>query len=383
MAKKYRYICIDDMPDEVQQANARLNAAISNLHIKTQAPKDFKSQVSEVARLRKKKELDGLILDLRIDQFGSPGVPPVDYKAQRLAGELRSRMAEGRLSDFPIVLWSISQKFARSYDKDLTSHDLFDLVIDKEELHGNDQIRLGAQRLAALAKAFDLIAKQPRTMSFWNDLLRNPHPSVLDTRVGQTLGRSLKRTPIHAIARYTLKSIVEMPGPLIDRSLLCARLGIEEASLSGTDLAAKLDKTAAYKGPFSDAWPRWWWSAVEKWWHTLGTNLAPMLSLTADERVKQLKDSGYKQVMTAEVIAKGYSPRFTTICQKLRQPIDPIDGFVLAAADYEPWQDRLYVSRKVALEPGRYRFDDSQLDPLELSRVREARKKEKRPTHAR
>lgn len=372
--KKTIYRCIDDMPDQVSAATERLSSAIPRLAVEPHPPLVFDKQVLELVRLRKNKELDGVILDLRLDEL-------VDYKAQNLATELRSRMAEGKVRDFPIVLWSISQKFARSYTRDLTSHDLFDLVIDKDDLHASGRVAEVAAQLVSLAKGFELVAKQSRGTDFWSLLLKTPHNVVLDPRVGQNLDTSLKKSPTHLIARFVLKKIVEPPGPLIDRSTLCARLGIDEASLGGI-LLERLQQRAAYKGPFSDAWPRWWWSAVEKWWRNLDANHPSILSLTAAERVERLSKSGYKGLKSASPIAAGYSTRFTTICQHLCEPLDPIDGFMLTAVGLESWQERRYVSRKVVLLPGRYRFKE-QLDSLEIERAQKARKAAKKKPHAR
>ena len=377
--KKTNYLCIDDMPDDVQVAATGLSSAILGLEIKVQAPKVFKTQLVELVRLRKNNKLDGVILDLRLDESSARG-QGVDYKAQNLAGVLRTQMAEGKLRDFPIVLWSISQKFARSYNKDLASHDLFDLIIHKEELHARENTIAVADKLVSLSRGFESVAKQPRGKAFWKNLLEPPSKAVLDTRIGQKLDTSVKKSATHLIARYVLKSIVEMPGPLVDQSLVCARLGIDEASSDRPKLFQKLNQLAIYKGPFSEAWPRWWWSAIEKWWRQLNADLPPILSLTAVERVEQLRKSGYKKLRAAQPIGAGYSTRYTTICQHLRRPLDPIDGFMLSAAGFEPWHDRLYVSREVALRSGFHRFNQ-QLDSLESDRLKSMRKAPTTKTH--
>ena len=94
--------------------------------------------------------------------------------------------------------------------------------------------------------------------------------------------------------------------------------------------------------------------------------------MTAERRVERLRQAGYRKLKAPKVIAKGYSSRFTTICQKLRRPLDPVDGFALSGRKLEPWQERLYVSAEVATKPGRYRFD-GEFDPLEAERLKQAR----------
>jgi hypothetical protein len=168
-----------------------------------------------------------------------------------------------------------------------------------------------------------------------------------------------------------LKKLVEHPGSLIDRSMLCARLGIEQDSFAPSGIEDDFVKFS-YKGPFSEAWPRWWWAAVDSWWRELDDDFSPILSMTAEQRVERLREAGYKKLKAAKVIAKGYSSRFTTICQKLMRPLDSIDGFALSGRKLEPWQERLYVSAEVATKPGRYRFD-GEFDPLEGERLKQAR----------
>lgn len=373
VTKKYRFICIDDMPNEVKRATDRLTDAAESLEIETQAPIEFSKQVGVFVQRRRDKKLDGIILDLRLDQSSPTGSRPVDYKAQRLASELRTKMAGGSLRDFPIVLWSISQKFARSYEKDIASHDLFDLVFNKDELHSAGEIQLAADQLVSLSKGYDSITNASAGAVRSGDLLKTPSGVVIDTRITASLGRPSVRLPVHVIARFILKKLVEHPGLLVDQLMLCARLGLDETSFESSGLDKGLDKFT-YKGPFGDAWKRWWWPAVDNWWRKLDSDLPPVLSLTAEQRLTQLRRAGYKKLQAAEAIAKGYSSRFTTICQKLRKPLDPIDGFVLSGRRLESWQSRLYVSAEVATKPGRYRFD-GEFDPLETDRLKEARAK--------
>jgi hypothetical protein len=366
--KKYRFLCLDDNVDEVQRATARLGEAVDALEIETRAPLEFKKQVSDISKRRRDKKLDGLILDLRLDQNAPAGSKTVDYKAQLLATGLRTRMAASTLRDFPVVLWSISQKLARSYDKDITSHDLFDLVFDKDDLHSKQEIKLAADQLVSLSKGYESITSQSGTAIRWDRLLRAPSEAFIDSRLSGSLDRTL---PVHVIARFILKKLVEHPGVLIDESILCARLGITVSSFHSSDIEKDL-RRFSYKGPFSEGWPRWWWSAIENWWRRLDADVAPLLSFNAEERVKQLKDAGYQKLQPAIGIAKGYSTRFTTVCQKLRRPLDVVDGFALSGRKLEPWQERLYVSAEVATKPGRYLFD-GEFDPLEAERLKQAR----------
>lgn len=373
MSKKIRYLCIDDKPDEVKPALKQLERANLRLAIRISPPGEFRDQVGTLQKLRKNGELDGLILDLRLDQSGATGERPVDYKAQLLANELRTLMAASKIDDFPIVLWSITSKLALSYDKDITSHDLFDLVLDKEHLA--DCEPSAAEQLASIATAYATVAEQPRNSSFWKELLHTPKMTELDPRIGEEFTPTLKKVPVHVLTRYVFEEIIRKPGPLIDEATLCARLGIQQESISETKLGKTLVTIAGYTGPFSEAWHRWWWSAIEGWWRSRDAENPALLSLTATERVEKLREIfRYQRLKPAEPIEKGYSSRFTTICQSLRRPLDPVDGFMLAASDLKPWHDRLYVCTSVALKPKKHGFV-KQLDSLEAERLRALRKK--------
>src|SRR6266487_2170695 len=166
--KRTRYLCLDDKPEEVRLALRRLADATIGLAIGCSSPLPLREQVEDIRDRSSKNRLDGLIVDLRLDQSAPANTQPVDYKAQQLASELRSLMAERKLRDFPIALWSISQKFARSYDRDVMSHDLFDLVFDKERIQ--DQGGLIAQQLVSLSHGYARIGNTKRNTHFLDRL---------------------------------------------------------------------------------------------------------------------------------------------------------------------------------------------------------------------
>jgi hypothetical protein len=372
--KKIRYLCIDDKPDEVKLALKQVASANTQLEIDLSRPTDFREQIKATQELCGKGRLDGLLIDLRLDQSAAKGQRPVEYNAPLFASQMRSLMSQGEVEEFPIVLWSITSKLASSYDQDVTSHDLFDLVLDKDQL--DEYVPSAAQQLVSFAAAYHTISSQPRDSSFWTKILRVPKDIDLDPRVGEEFEQNLRKVPVHAIVRYVFEEIAQKPGPLIDEDLLSSRMGVERVSLFRSKLANKLDAVARYKGSFSDAWPRWWWSAIEQWWKSVDPDIPQILSMTAAERVTALKEIfGYEGLRAAKVIAAGNSSRFTVICQGLKRPLDPIDGFMLSATGLKPWQDRLYVCEEVARRPSKYHLEKP-LDSLEAERLKAIPKKQ-------
>ncbi len=368
MTTKIRYLCIDDNPAELELALNRLARSEGRLETSVSVPLPFAAQIEEIQRRLQKSKLNGLLLDLRLDQNAQKVEKAIDYNAQLVASKLRSMMAERKLKEFPIILCSITSKLARSFDQDLASHDLFDLVLDKEQLDDYDPP--AAAQLVSFASAYTNISKYARNSDFWTNVLRPPSTIELDIRIGEEFKPSLKKTPVHVLSRYVFEEIVKKPGPLIDEDTLYSRLGLNTASLRKSKLPAKLDLLARYSGPFSDTWNRWWWLAIEQWWKSADPDITPILSLTATERVAALKDKfGYGELRPAEPIAQGNSSRFTTICQSLKKPLDPIDGFMLSTTDLKPWHDRLYVCEDVARRPSKHNLERP-LDSLEADRAK-------------
>jgi len=372
--KKIRYLCIDDQPDEVGLELKKLQRTNPQLVFGEPSPpnSDFPTQIREIQTRRQDGTLDGLLIDLRLGQTAQTNEQPANYDAPLIASKLRTLMAQGKLTDFPIVLWSITSKLATSYNKDVSSHDLFDLVLNKGELEKDDPP--AADQLASFAAAYDDVSARKRNSTFWTDLLCVPDGVELDPRIGEDLTLGVKDSPTHLLVRYVFEQIVQKPGPLIDEETLCARLGIEAPSLTSTTLAKTLDGLGRYAGPFSDTWRRWWWRSIEHWWKSVDDAIPPILSLTAAERVKKLEEVyGCKRLRPAKAIASGYSSRFTTICQCLRKPLDPIDGFMLSDSGFRPWHDRQYVCAQVALKPRLHRFDPGRLDAIEAGRAKALR----------
>jgi len=133
--------------------------------------------------------------------------------------------------------------------------------------------------------------------------------------------------------------------------LLLARLGVAESSRNLNKLMSLLNKFK-YKGPFNEAWERWWWPLVNNWWYNLGEGIPGLATLNASERVQILNEKIKLKLSPAKAIDKTYSTKFWTICQLYESPLDAFDGLLLDMG-YEPlsWQESSYVSLKAAVDP--------------------------------
>lgn len=370
---KYKFLCLDD-EDAVQSLIRTLNRKSSRIHIEWGFPKTFTQQIEQIIALDKDSSIDGLMLDLRLDQSVGDNGESADYRAGALAQQIRTLATEKKISAFPIFLWSIDAKLSKSFNKDNTSQMLFDMVILKGELP--DNASLVEKRLASVAKAYkDIAASLKKSNSFF-DLLQLPEADrcLMNPRIGEEFAQGPKSFPVHVYASYILNEIILMAGPLIDESLLCARLGLDSNQSSLSGLFENLDAKCQYEGPFGDAWKRWWWPLVEKWWLSLDEHGKPMTSLPAPDRVDVLKKKlKLKGLVAAKPYANGYGQYFSTVCQALEFPLDPIDGFVIASSGMKPWQDKCYLSREAALNRSKYNVR-VELDPFEKERLQSYKK---------
>ena len=316
----------------------------------------------------------GYLIDLRLDEIADEHGGKVAYRGLTLAQELRTRMTEGELQQLPLVLWSVDWKLSKSWYGDDTGHDLFDRVYvkDKDVVDNSEQT---ARELASLSKGYRRLADSVAQgiEGFWLALAASGDArQSLDPRITEGLALRERHIP-HEWSHYTLKHLIDRPGPLIPEELLLARLGINRETSPDWKqlLQAEIGPACGYAGVFSDGWPRWWAYRLEEWWRNLAGSPGDLRTLRAGERVQTLRKTfPYKRLEAAKPIEDGYGDRFWTLCMGLRQPLDTGDGVVAMAADLRAWQDRPYLSMKAALE--RIGRPDWRPHPFEEARVRAA-----------
>ncbi|WPZ12261.1 hypothetical protein [Roseivirga spongicola] len=345
MSIKYLYL-----DDEIEELTRHIPELLSSeddeLEIDLKLPKSFGE---EIQRLRS-SEYDGLILDLRLDVKSE-----AEYRAFTLAQELRTRATEGTLTDIPIVVCSTDAKLKKSYNKDGTGHDLFDSKYLKEEdLVDNSEVV--AKELVAFAKGYKHIAEIKAKMGGRGPQLKQMFQlsaeelKPLDVRLTEHFGEVTGRLPVHEYARFILREMIWTSGPLIDRKVLAARLGLKDDSPGFNELIETKFNQLKYKGPFHEGWDRWWWHLVDQWWRkTCKSNLA---FLDAQERASQLTSAtNINGLNAAEPLDREYATKFWTICALYQLPLDPIDA-IRAETKNEPlpWQDNLSMSIKAALD---------------------------------
>lgn len=259
-----------------------------------------------------------------------------------------------------------------AFKADASNKDLFDLVFQKEQFP--DYSVRAAEELVGMVCGYRDIAASLKKIRSFSELLQPVTGIEIDDRIGQQFEPALRSQPTHRYAQFIFGYLIDRPGVLIDEYVLCARLGIDFKCSGKARVLERLAKSCAYRGPFGDWWPRWWAAAVDNWWLKMFDD-KPLLRLSASERVEllgeRLKVHG---LVTASPFGKDYSSYFSTVCSHTRAPLDPIDGFVLAETQAQPWLSRCYVARDVALDPARYDFR-GKIDQLEAERLKVFREK--------
>jgi len=398
-----RYVFVDDAVGGQQE---NLQPLIDNveygvdgeIQIDPVYPDDFGEQRKRLGR----EEPDGVILDLRLDEFAPSGEEErkgrkkQDYRALGLAQEIRTRATEGNVGEFPIVLWSYDDKLKLSYTKDNTGHDLFDLKCLKEDLRDVQKAGEVATRLLSLSRGYEKILearnrKRGPGPQFYKFLGFDSDPEFLDPRLLSHFEGHDTPIPAHEYARFILNQLLESPdhirhpleisGPLISEDILAARLGVEIEKSNGWEhVLDALPEETRYEGPFSQGWKRWWAHSVEEWWKSLPNCEGSLRHMEAEKRVEILNEAlDLNGLAAASPIVEGYSSEFWTVCQgsdldSVKDPLDPIDGFPLDRKNEQPWQDELYISEERAIR-GVHHEKGYQIDPLEKKRLKNLKRK--------
>lgn len=368
MATKFLYLDDEEL-NLVEPVAESVSGRGDALTIDIVHPAKFENNFVEF--VKKLKDYQGLILDWRLDVISDPErEQKFTFRAGALAQEIRNRENDEKepIVPFPIVLWSTQEKLAASFNRDHTAHDLFDGKYVKDDISENPKkIR---QELISLVSGYEIISKFVKKAKRSFSELIGGEKNIIDIRVQERFSND--HFPVHEYARFIRRELIDRPGLLIDESRLAARLGIDKDVSKDWNNLVDLLSGYKYTGPFHEAWPRWWVYAIEKtWWTTILEQKRPLGLLSAEERVKSIKEkTQLKKIIPAKPIMPNYHSRFHTICEHCQKPLDPVDGVILAEKEPEPWQERKYISLDVALER-REGFDPH---PTELERLRNLRR---------
>jgi hypothetical protein len=367
-----KYLYLDDDNKTIIQAFVDRVSIPRKLEITQIHPSQYRNNIDEL--IQELNNYQGLILDWRLDMTVSEDGNKFAFRAGALAQEIRSRETEKTTKPIPIILWTTNDRFDDFYNRDTTSHDLFDRIYVKEKIASNgDDI---GHELLSLQKGYEAVKNYIRDNSkdFCSLLKISKNSHFLDIRIQQKYKNG--EYPVHEYARFILKEMLDRPGPLLDEKLLAARLGIDLDDSADWPNLLEILALYQYKGPFGDKWIRWWSYGIEEdWWFSELESEYSLSSLAAAERVEVIKEkTELTKLASAQPIREGYQTRFFAICEETKQPLDKLDGVIIEeSSEPAPWQDRRYLSIDIALERSSERFRPHATELERLAEIRKSR----------
>ena len=317
---------------------------------------------------------DGILMD--VDLSADPGERGTGLG---IAQDIRAAQKVRALAEMPIVRFARHDQVAARVGGDPTSDDLFDLLIDKSEVYkdcGSVQRRLkGARcvydRLSKVdfrdEKALEaFLGLDTEKLQLWS------HPAF-HARMADGL-----QAAVHVAAGAFMRTLVQIPGLLIDRALLCFRLGLDpEQTGVGVRKILESCDSFKYKGIACQAFERWWARGLDDWWLDLSEGSSPLAALTISERVEALrKRLGIRKLSALAMPQGSAGNRPWRVCSLSLEedpprqvPVDPSIGIrFIPRVDLPPWADPPYA----ALGPALRARDDMRLDRSDLDRLRRA-----------
>ncbi len=338
-----KFLYIDD------DAIAKVGGFSNNLEIFTVQHCD--SWESQLKFIEKESMLiDGLILDLKLNDVPNANKIRADFRGSTIAQEIRNRQKEKVIKEFPIILYSANDKVLESLEK--SGLELFDLFMDKGNMDEKAFDEYSKQ-LIALGLCYQ---KHSRIFDI-RELLK-VEPTFIDPRF-VSLFNSLANRPYYITVGFVLNELINKSGLLIDENLLAARLGVDKDKSQSWSALLDCLSSCQYEGILSGGWRRWWMFKIENWWKSISSE--HLRTMSASKRVRLISER-YKlnDLKESEKIPKAKSDEFWCVCKGYEQPLDPIDGLLIAGQDnLYPWQDYEYVSIDAALQRKRkYEWED-------------------------
>ncbi|AYB31988.1 hypothetical protein [Chryseolinea soli] len=346
----YKYLYIDDLQGQIEQGTINGLQDGGEIEIAFSKPKLWEELLSDLEK--NLPGLDGIILDLRLNQEAFEKGKFAMYRGSTVAQELRTLAKESTpKNDFPIILISANENIEKSLDQ--TSLDLFDFTISKNEIGHKPEFSFKELRshLKWLVDGYRYLNSSKKQVE---PVLNLKDVSILDFRFVEHL-RKLLDKPVHIVAGFLIHKVISKPTFLINEDYLSARLGIDMTSDDWSKLSKGELEFAIYNGAFSGYNTRWIMPLLELWWEDKISKQKSLRTLGAADRVALIAEkTGLKNLKPLVRQGKAKSDSFWVVCKATKVPIDTSDGFVIEGQDHNfPWQEVQYVSIDEALRPSK------------------------------
>ena len=369
---QYKYLYIDDESNETvksyQDSLSNDELTIEYIHI---------GEINKEYLIRNLQEFDGVLLDLRTDELPNVETGKTSEFTGAVWGQhIRDLVTIKELDkDVPIVLFSTDRKLRDTYFRDMTSNNIFDRFLTKDNTPPN-----AIKKLISLAKGYQKISSEKD----FNRLLEIDTIN-LDSRIFsrfiQSDGTPNQNIPTHEYSQMILKDLIYPKGVLINEKYLASRLGIDKENSEDWERVKERFEEAKYKGVFSDAWDRWWMFKVDDIFEEISDTYLSYLD--AKERVATLREKlELKNLLfplpieSKDGSVKNHSYRYWTVCKALKRPMDASEGFrVYTRQEPKPWQEYEYVSLQALLDEESLLEKDIKIHSLDKEKYFLARSK--------
>ena len=332
-----RYYYIDDEIDTIKSIADGINES-QVVHVDV-FPLSENKEFEKLTELLKEEweQLDGIILDLKLD---GGGVDSTKYTATSVAQWISSYViAEGK-SAKPVVLLSNDLQCA-NFKADITSHDLFDMVLERSG--GIDWNRL-AQVLAFLAEDYDKLNKDEK--KDLKDILQNP---AIDTSAAYFAPFQNPATfNVSQFANFILNDLFRYPGLLISEQLLAARFGVDiaKSGKNWDNFKNKYLGIARYRGVFERLTERYWSKKAQEVFVALSGGRGAA-SITTVQRVEIFKKNtnDAKDLEAYAPEDKDISLYCWAIDEATGKPLDASTGYMIQEeGGLKLWQEPRFLS---------------------------------------
>lgn len=337
----FKIVVVDDENVEDLISNINLES-LSHEQIK---PESFQKDIESITN-----EYDLILMDQKL----AGNIGKIPYMGTTLIQELRTRMAENKLTPKPVILWSIAGNIS-SYQNEKSSHNLVDAVWNKEWLHHSNTFK--REECARKIKSLVLGYRKLNTAlcSFKSegdtngrglaaDIFGIKPEFVLGYLPESVLGHLVNKNHhvTHTLSIFLTNAILRFNGFLINEQTLAARCGVDINCEGWAELKDSYLKTFRFCGVYSDFYPRWWASEFETWWLEEISNEHPA-NLEAEQRVKLLNNKLSLSLLAATPSEKHIESKFWHCCVINGSPLDEVDSYKVTTSERREWQEQLYA----------------------------------------
>jgi len=332
-----RYYYIDDEVDTIKSIAEGINV-YNIVNVDVFPLSTYKEFDKLTEQLRKEwNDFDGLILDLKLD---GGGVDSTKFTATSLTQWISSYIIAENKPAKPVFLLSNDLQCA-NFEADITSHDLFDMVMER---NGD----LNWQRLAVI---LDILADDYKKLNddkekYLKTLLKNDELDTGATYFAPFLNRATFN--VRRFASFILSDLFMHPGLLISENLLAARYGVdkEKSGKAWHDFKVKYLGVARYRGLFGRMLELYWSKKTQEVFMGLSDGRSAA-SMTTIQRVKVLNDKveGPYELIAYKPADENASTYCWSIDEVTGKPLDSTEGYMIQEeGGLKSWQEPRFLS---------------------------------------